>query len=244
MSGGPFGLGSGHDGARRSRAAYLPGFHRPPIPRRLEDNRILMLELVVPNPEDPDGSSALYPLAPSSTSAPATTRLNRDKTRLCQLLLAQQRLLIRCNFSGLPVEVPEIRVSERRVEVHDEKGLWGTYWDTHVTARVSSICATSLGAHITLCRHRGRQVDWRQRQDMDNLRPALVQRLRDQAISGVWFTGWYWNGDQCFMLFEPNTPMQIALVWARNKLLRYFPGTCEPVVFHVTIDDCNGVLRL
>ena len=159
MSGGPFGLGSGHDGARRSRAADLPGFHRPPIPRRLEDNRILMLELVVPNPEDPDGSSALYPLAPSSTSAPAPTRLNRDKNGLCQRLLTQQRLLIRFNFSGLPVEVPAVRVSEQLVQVHDEQGLVGTYWDTHVAARVSSICATSLGAHITLCRHRGRRVD-------------------------------------------------------------------------------------
>ena len=78
---------------------------------------------------------------------------------------------------------------------------------------------------------------------MDNLLPALVRRLRDQAISGVRFTGWDWNGDQCFMPFEPNTPMQIALGWARNNLRRYFPDTCEPVVLHVTIDDCNGVLH-
>ena len=111
-----------------------------------------------------------------------------------------------------------------------------------MAARVSSICATSLRAHITLCRHRGRQVDWRQRQDMDNLRPTLVRRLRGQAISGVRFTGWYWNGDTCYMPFEPNTPMQIALGWARNNLLRYFPDTCEPVVFHVTIDE-PGVLH-
>ena len=72
---------------------------------------------------------------------------------------------------------------------------------------------------------------------MDNLLPTLVRCLRGQAISGVRFTGWYWNGDTCFMPFEPDTPMQIALAWARNKLLRYFPGTCEPVVFHVTIDE-------
>ena len=78
---------------------------------------------------------------------------------------------------------------------------------------------------------------------MDNLLPALVRRLRDQAITGVRFTGWYWHGDQCFMPFEPNTPMHIALGWARNNLLHYFPDTCKPVEFHVTIDDCNGVLH-
>ena len=144
MSGGPFGLGSGHDGARRSRAADLPGFHQPPIPHRIEDNRILMRELVVPNPEDPDGSSALYPLAPSSTSAPATTRLNRDKTRLCQLLLAQQRLLIRFNFSGLPVEVPAVRVSEQLVEVWDVLGR------ACGRSRQQHLCDHIGGAHYTV----------------------------------------------------------------------------------------------
>ena len=36
--------------------------------------------------------------------------------------------------------------------------------------------------------------------------------------------------------------MQTALGWARNKLWRYFPDTCEPVVFHVAIDE-PGVLH-
>ena len=72
----------------------MAGSHRPPTARKLEDHRILMFELpqlaaVVSNPEDPDGSSALYPLVPSSTSAPAPTLLNRDKNELCQRLLTQ-----------------------------------------------------------------------------------------------------------------------------------------------------------